>query len=278
MTQASPNVSLNGSRLIRFLSDLAVSDVEVSHKQFTEKLGQLISFSDAITLSAVHSKLSKMACEPTEATSESVRVEFLRVREVLVKSIIMSFTFSTRPSTIPLPIPKADTPRDKAVSYEPYQRFYARHQREIDFKVQSLQLYVRDGVSGLSLELAQLVALDAALGDVLAVHTRRLFAVIPKLLSKRFEYLKKEHQQALANLEDNDTSGSNDPFVDNQAEWIKPGGWLHTFYQEMQGLLLAELDVRLQPILGLVETLNEQLETDNEKLEALNEQVEEIDD
>ncbi len=271
MTQSSPNVSLNGSRLIRFLSDLAVSDVEVSHKQFTEKLGQLVSFSDAITLSAVHSKLSKMAFEPTEASSESVRAEFLRVREVLVKSIIMSFTFSTRPSTIPLPVPKADTPRDKAMAYEPYQRFYARHQREIDFKVQSLQLYVRDGVSGLSLELAQLVALDTALGDVLAVHTRRLFAVIPKLLSKRFEYLRKEYQQVLTNPAGDDKSDVDDLLVDNQAEWVKPGGWLHTFYQEMQGLLLAELDVRLQPVLGLVEALNEQLE-------ALNEQVEEIDD
>lgn len=250
------------------MSDLAVSDVEVSHKQFTEKLGQLVSFSDAITLSAVHSKLSNMAFEPTEASSESVKAEFLRVREVLVKSIIMSFTLSTRPSTIPLPVPKADATPDKAISYEPYQRFYARHQREIDFKVESLQLYVRDSVSGLSLELAQLVELDVALGDVLAVHARRLFAVIPKLLSKRFKHLRAEHERALAN-----SAGSGHP-----AEWVKPGGWLHAFYQEMQGLLLAELDVRLQPTLGLVEALNEQLETSNEKFEALNEQVEEIDD
>lgn len=267
MTQASPNVSLNGSRLIRFLSDLAVSDVEVSHKQFTEKLGQFVNFSDAITLSAVHSKLSKMAFEPTEVSSENVRNEFLRVREVLVKSIIKSFTPSKGPSGISLPIPKADCPQDKAMSYEPYQRFYARHQREMDFKVQSLQLYVRDGVSGLSLELAQLAELDAALGDVLALHTRRLFAVIPKLLSKRFEHLRNEHQQALANVADNENSVTDD----SHAEWVKPGGWLHNFYQEMQGLLLAELDVRLQPILGLVEALNEQLE-------VLNEQVEEIDD
>ena len=280
MTQAPLNVSLNGSRLIRFLSDLAVSDVEVSHKQFTEKLGQLVSFSDAITLSAVHSKLSKMAFEPTEASSESVRAEFLRVREVLVKSIIMSFTLSTRPSTIPLPVPKADATPDKAIPYEPYQRFYARHQREIDFKVESLQLYVRDSVSGLSLELAQLVALDVALGDVLAVHARRLFAVIPKLLSKRFKHLRAEHERALANSEGsaNSTGCANSADLDHPAEWVNPGGWLHAFYQEMQGLLLAELDVRLQPILGLVEALNEQLETSNEKFEALNEQVEEIDD
>ncbi len=256
MTQAPPNVSLNGSRLIRFLSELAVSDVEVSHQQFTETLGQLISFSDAITLSAVHSKLPKMVFEPTEVTSESVRAEFLRVREVLVKSVIKSFTPNTGPSTISLPVPKADTTLDKALSYEPYQRFYARHQREIDFKVESLQLFVRDGVSGLSLELAQLAELDAALGGVLALHTRRAFAVIPKLLGKRFEYLRNEYQQALTNEE----GLENQPLDDTQAEWIKPGGWLHAFYQEMQGLLLAELDVRLQPVLGLVEALNEQVE------------------
>jgi hypothetical protein len=32
--------------------------------------------------------------------------------------------------------------------------------------------------------------------------------------------------------------------------WLQPGGWLATFCQDMQAVLLAELDLRLQPVAG----------------------------
>lgn len=259
MTQALPHVSLNGSRLIRFLTELSVSDVEVPHKQFTERLGRLINFSDSIALSEAHGAAFKAEFVPDEVSTEistdsssgvgkeAAKEEFLRVREALVQSIVQSFVPNAGSATVKLPIPKADAPLETLKAFEPYHRFYAAHQREIDFKVQNLQSVVRDIASGSSKELAQLAALDGALGDVLSTHTRKLFAVTPKLLGKRFDSLLQE-QQLLGQQ------------TDDPALWVKQGGLLDKFYKEMQGLLLAELDVRLQPVLGLVEALNQQVD------------------
>ena len=39
--------------------------------------------------------------------------------------------------------------------------------------------------------------------------------------------------------------------------WLQPGAWLHTFCQDMRAVLLAELELRLQPVAGLLDALNE---------------------
>ena len=41
--------------------------------------------------------------------------------------------------------------------------------------------------------------------------------------------------------------------VDDPARWKQPGGWLHAFERDLQALLQAEIDVRLQPVMGLLE-------------------------
>ena len=75
-----------------------------------------------------------------------------------------------------------------------------------------------------------------------------MFNVIPKLLEQRFHLLLKTHKE---NVDDNN---------DELENWLAPDGWLELFYQDLRELLLAEFDVRLQPILGLLEALNEQTE------------------
>jgi hypothetical protein len=37
---------------------------------------------------------------------------------------------------------------------------------------------------------------------------------------------------------------------------MQPRGWLATFARDMQGVLMAELEMRLQPIIGLIATLS----------------------
>jgi len=131
-------------------------------------------------------------------------------------------------------------------TYEPYRRFYSAHQVEMAVGLQALRQRVRHSVSGVSVELHQLATLDMVLDQSLALHTRKLFNVIPKLLEQRFKLLLQNH------LEKN--AGS----VDDAEQWLEPDGWLAFFYHDMRELLLAEFDVRLQPILGLLEALNEQ--------------------
>ena len=56
MTQALPQVSLGSSRLVRFLTDLSVGNTRVSHRQFTQRLGALIDFSDSIVLAEANAR------------------------------------------------------------------------------------------------------------------------------------------------------------------------------------------------------------------------------
>lgn len=253
MNQASTHTSLNGSRLVRFLSELSVADIEVSHKHFTERLGQLIDLSDSVALSAAHGKLSALTAIPDTdkpVSAEAVIAEFLAVREAVVQFIINSFVVGSGAGWLSLPVVKADAPVAEAPGYEPYQLFYGTHQREMAFKVKKLRSNTRATVAGQSSTLAQLVALDTAMDVTLAAHTHKLFAGVPKLLATRFQHLYQQHRQGVTERQ----------LDDDPQQWAEPGGWLGQFTAEMQGLLLAELEVRLQPVVGLIEALNEEIE------------------
>ena len=234
------------------MTDLAVSDVELSHKNFAQRLGRLIDLSDSIALSAAHGELpvaGSRSCSPSDqaSASEALKSEFLRVRRSAVEFIAKSFIPGIETAWLTLPVVTGDPGLQELTSYEPYQRFYTTHQREIAFKVKRLRTNTRQALIELSPRLAQLSALDAALEKTLAVHSRKLFSKVPVLLEKRFQTLRQQHQQALGAQDD-------DPHL-----WLLPGGWLDTFYSEMQGLLLAELEERLQPVLGLIEAQDETL-------------------
>lgn len=234
-------VSLNGSRLIRLLSELAAPDIDPTHDHFSEKLGQLIDMADSIKLSDVHSKIRRLKFEPSGKSSSSLTEEFLRVRSAMVHAVMQSFSPQPKPMGVHLPEPSSE--------FEPYHRFYAAHQRAFEFKIQQQQVQVRDAVKGLSIELAKLAALDETMGETLLPKTRKFFSITPKLLQRRFESLLDSHKQWVA---------ENEPEEDGPILWLSRGRWLDVFYRDMQGVLLAELEARLLPILGLLEAVNEQ--------------------
>ena len=92
-------------------------------------------------------------------------------------------------------------------------------------------------------------ALDAVLEQALATRERNLLATLPLLLAKRFGHLYKAHQEALG-----DRLALDDPEM-----WMRPGGWLAMYCRDMQAVLLAELEVRLQPVAGLIEALGNEV-------------------
>ena len=134
----------------------------------------------------------------------------------------------------------------ETAAYEPYRRLHFAHQREMDLAVRPLRTLVREALSRASPALRQLASLDATLDRILSDRERTLLSTVPSLLEKRFGQLLKAHQQALTE------SGQ----VDDAAVWMQPGGWLAGFGKEWQAVLLAELDVRLQPIVGLIEAFS----------------------
>jgi hypothetical protein len=86
---------------------------------------------------------------------------------------------------------------------------------------------LRAVLAGRSPDMARLAALDAVMEQVLGAQEHRLLATLPALLEKHFVRLR--------------DAGGDD--------------WRTVFQRDLQGVLLAELDIRLQPVEGLLEAL-----------------------
>lgn len=242
MTQLPIQLPANSPRLVRYLAELVGADAAVSHRHFTQRLGQLFDLPDSISISAAHAKTPAVTQEPSTFSTREIKAEFLRARAALVSSALQGFEPGGRSVRLRFPLVTADMPLEQIMTPEPYLAFYAAQQRDIDFRIRNLQAATRDAVATVSPRLAQLAALDLALGDPLAAHHRHFFAAVCGLLKTRIERLFEEYRQSVSGNQDEDHL------------------WANTVAQlraEMQGLLLAEIGTRLEPALGLVEALDE---------------------
>jgi hypothetical protein len=257
MTQATSKLGLNDTRLVRLLTDLAVFDMAFPPKNFAERLGGAINFGDSMRLASFHDELREMIYEPSPTSIGRLQEEVLRVRSALVLAVVESFTPHRGSARLKLPTIEAGVPPDQSTAFEPYHRFYAAHQREFESEIHALQLRVRGLACGFSAELGQLTAMDEAMRSIFSMHTRRSLALIPQLLGKRFAFLLQEHRSH--EQKSGDEVNGDQPKEGVLDGSTQPDGWLDEFYEEMQELLLAELELRLMPVLALVEAVDEEV-------------------
>jgi len=247
MSQIPASTLAERSRLVRLLTDMSVAKVSPSELNLAEHLGRLIGVSDSIALSRSLNSLPASQASMIVDSVEAVREEILIGRQQMMQIIVKSFAASPEGTGIQAPSVNTGTRAEALQTYEPYQRFYSMHQAEMAGSVQRLRIRVRSTIAGFSTELHKLAELDRILSDILAGHTQKLFNVTPILLESRFKELLAAHLEKAGGVHNSEPP-----------QWLTPGEWLELFYKEMQELLLAELDVRLQPIFGLLEALNEQ--------------------
>lgn len=156
--------------------------------------------------------------------------EFARVRNKLAKAITADVLFV------------AGAPAEDPIDFAPYRRQYLVHQRAMDAGIGPLRSQMRAALAGKSAALGRLAALDAVLDEALLARERHLLSKVPLLLEKRFEHLRKLQPVS-----------ANKPNSPNPVP--PPAGWLAQYRQDIKGVLLAELDIRLQPVEGLMAAL-----------------------
>ena len=231
---------------MRVLADLEVADAAAAGPAFAEKLGLWVSFTDAIALSAVHNQIPIQAqVAPVRKLSiayTAIADEVTKTHAGLVHLITRRGRLASGKTHIQLPEPP-DTATMGAAAYEPFRRYYTAHQREMEAALGPLRAKVRAVLASLSPALQQLAALDATLDNILYERESKLLTKVASLLQKRFMHLLRTHQQTLQ------TSAQ----ADAPVLWMKDDAWLARFCHELQTVLLAELDLRLQPALGLLE-------------------------
>ncbi len=257
MARSLTRNSFHRSQFVRILTDLAGGDSIRAGDAFAQKLSEWIHVTDAIALRSTHTPPSANTPVPASIhgsrQDEKVVEDFAQARLALEYALNSqaSSTTKARPSRSNMPSPTKGESLELASVFEPYRRYYLTQQREMDLKVKPIRYKIREALSNASPALQQLAELDTAMETILSPREAMLLAKVPMLLETRFKQLRQAHQDTLADAQ----------LEDSADLWMKPGGWLSRFRQEMQSLLLAELDLRLQPTLGLVEALQNEKTT-----------------
>ncbi|MEY2859576.1 MAG: hypothetical protein RL392_34 [Pseudomonadota bacterium] len=238
MKRASRRTHFHSSLLIRTLVDLAVLEPATPAPDLPEKLSTWISFTDAIKLSGVQKDSAAQITSALHATGDfAVAKEFSLARHALEQSIARYATASDSKLRLVLPTHQAGVTMEEASTYTPYRRYHQNYQRHLEQSARSMRSKVRNGIANVSPRLRQLAMLDSTYENILQEREASLLACLPTMFERRFHQLRKTH-------------GHDSPDL-----WTKPGAWLNQFFSDLHVVLLAELDLRLQPTVGLLEAL-----------------------
>jgi hypothetical protein len=268
MTRALPRASLYSASLVRFLTENALLAPACQAEDVGHKLGDWLDFRQAIALHGVLPPETASAAPPAPLPAHVQRMALIapealarhvdKVRAQLAESITRGAPAGSGLARIDMPAPVLDEPVEIKTAFEPYRRFVAAHQRQMDSALRSLRAQLRLQLSQRGGAGQQLAALDAAFDNILAEREAALLAKTSKLLEKRFVQALKAHMQlqALA-TETADASEDMDVIDVNPNDTPKAdlSSWLMPLRQTLRQALLAELDTRLQPSLGLLEAL-----------------------
>ena len=137
--------------------------------------------------------------------------------------------------------------RQRAASFAEfpaYRQRYATSQQTMDTAISALRTRLRGQLAAQSPDTARLASVDTVMERVMGARERTLLASVPNLLEGHFVRLRDTEQAAMAA-----------PRVPGSPPLAPAGTWLDTFHRDMQSILLAELDIRLEPIEGLIAAL-----------------------
>lgn len=257
MVRVSRRAGFTGSALIRLLASLGDLDVPESKQVFAERLSQWLAWTDAIALSAAldGSPVSASAASGIAKTSINAdEAECARVRAALTNAIVrdnassadkpraMSQAPDRSLSTHTAAEAMPDTTRD----FTPHRRRYVARQQAMEASILPLRARLRTALGKRSPAMARLAAMDAVMEQLLAAREHHLLSTVPTLLEKQFDRLARAHEAA---------NGADAAMHDRSSAPEDGREWLSAFSHDMQAVLIAELDIRMQPVEGLLAAL-----------------------
>lgn len=239
---------LDSSRLVVLLAQWTQAQRAQASHDVAEQLGRWLSVVDAVELNGSLRSIETHAAQAP--APQEPALDPLALEELFQKTKTDLMRLATVPAKPARPVrERADnTPVEQPdpsvqADFAAHGPRYLELQRQMDTRLVALRAQVRAGLLKGSAALRQLAALDGVMEQMLGAREQRLWASLPGHLERRFVQLRKGHQARLQE------SGQ----ADDPLRWRRAGGWLASFEQDLQALLLAEMQVRLQPIMGLLE-------------------------
>ena len=213
---------------------------------FAERLGLWLSAFDAIKLQSAQqtrrSPTGRAQVAPRQAL-HGLEQQMQRVRAALAHAIAQD----------PVAWAGADAAQP---GLAPFSRRHAELQRHMEQMIGPLRDQARLSLASACPRLQPLAALDEVMQQVLSAREQPLLAGLQGLLAQRFAQLQtaaaKDAPQEIEALEP--TSA---PTPDPAAQAAEHG--LQAFRQDWRQALLAELDLRLEPVAGLLAALNKEV-------------------
>lgn len=206
---------------------------DAPRQDVAERLGQWLNVKEAIALhtaqgavaaagAAAAGRARSVTAAAAETLHTTLQAELQRVRSVLAQSILTRDT-AHQPD-----------PNDLDTEFAFFHQRLIDQQRRMELSVDALRGHVRQRLAQSTPAHAQLAVLDQQMEQLFGGREQRLLSGLPTFLRARYQALRR---QAAA------------------ADTPQDLAWLRGFEAEFEQLLLAELDLRLQPVTGLIEAL-----------------------
>ncbi|QNK02164.1 DUF3348 domain-containing protein [Dyella telluris] len=227
MVQVPQRTTAHGPTFIRLLARLTDVDVPASRQSLPDRLSQWLEWTHALALStALDGRPGGDALDGPTFGNEDEE-ECARLRASLAQAV------ATDPVLV---VASADGGAGEAAAdYAVFRQRYLTLQRRMQSATGHLRGRLRDRLARQSVEMARLAEVDSVMELSLSPREQMLLAAVPALLGEHFERLR---QRASVDGAEGESSV-----------------WLDGFRKDMQSVLLAELDVRFQPVEGLLAAL-----------------------
>ncbi|SEF03310.1 Protein of unknown function [Burkholderia sp. WP9] len=264
MLQAPPRTALSGPALIRLLARLADADIPESRQSLSDRLSQWLGWTDAIALSSALNGNPPAVAAGGRVFGSAEEADYVRARSSLAKAITGDSVFAAArrhghghahghgQGHGAAHAPSRIAPTEPAADYAVFRQRYLALQQSMETGIGNLRGRLRAMLAARTPAMARLAVVDAVMERALSERERNLLAAVPGLLAGHFERLRAAEQAVLTAAEA-EAAASGDSAGD--ATPVTPGAWLNLFRKDMQSVLLAELDIRLQPVEGLLAAL-----------------------
>ena len=226
MPNQSQAHTAQSSKLLAQLARLGAPAASDALPCFAERLSRLFGLGDTMTLDAATAYRARQAGSVQVAMVDKLTDELATTRRALIRRIqgwADELEFDDEPEL------------------EPALNAWLALQRKVAANSRQLRDKVRKSMKDQGQNLARLAELDAVFDHTMASYTSQSFSSLSQVLEQRFQQLQtpsEQHQASGQAPEDN---------------------WFHRYCADAQALLLAELDVRLEPALGLLEACHNEV-------------------
>ena len=216
---------VRGPTFIRLLARLTDVETPPSSQSLSDRLSQWLEWTHAIALSTALDGTPSAPAEDVPAFGSAQEEEYARARASLVNAIAGARELA----------PSGDRGAgrgvgvDETADYAPFRQRYLALQRSMQATTGQLRGRLRDMLAATSPALDRLAEVDAVMELALSPREQKLLGAVPAVLGGHFDRLRQREQGADA--------------------------WMDVFRKDMRSVLLAELDVRFQPVDGLLAAL-----------------------